>query len=94
MTDVLVYCPDYRKDARKQEECRWHSNHRVFEDLRPGDRLWVVTSGKSLGLENESARYVVAVWPVAQVVKNPGDDPQYSARKFEHRILVNEIEAI
>jgi hypothetical protein len=73
---------------------RWHSNHRVFRDLIPGDRLWVVTSGKSLGMDNESAGYVVAVWPVAQVVKNPGDDPQYPARKFEHRVLVNETEAI
>lgn len=56
--------------------------------------MWVVTSGKSLGLENESAGYVVAVWPVAQIVKNPGDDPQYPARKYEHRVLVNETDAI
>jgi hypothetical protein len=31
---------------------------------------------------------------VAEVVKNPGDDPQYPARRYEHRVLVNETEAI
>jgi hypothetical protein len=94
MTDVLVYWPDYCRDAAKEEPRRWHSNHRVFADLLPGDRLWVITSGKSLGLGNESAGYVVAVWPVVQVVKNPGDDPRYPARKYQHRVLVNETEAI
>ena len=94
MTDVLVYWPDYRRDTVTDEPRRWHSNHRVFADLLPGDRLWVVTSGKSLGLENASAGYLVAVWPVAQVVENPGDDPLYPARKYQHRVLVNETEAI
>jgi len=94
MTHVLVYWPDYRSNSAAGDARRWHSNHRVFGDLLPGDRLWVVTSGKSLGLEDESAGYVVAVWPVAEVVKNPGDDPQYPARKYQHRVLVNEIEAI
>ena len=94
MTDVLVYWPDYRGEAATVEARRWHSNHRVFSDLLPGDRLWVVTSGKSLGLDDESAGYVVAVWPVAQVVYNPGDDPQFPSRKYQHRVLVNETEAI
>jgi hypothetical protein len=94
MADVLVYWPDYRRDMAAGEPRRWHSNHRVFADVLPADRLWVVTSGKSLGLENESAGYLVAVWRVAQVVENPGDDPQYPARKYQHRVLVNETEAI
>jgi hypothetical protein len=94
MTDVLVYWPDYDRDTAMGQPRRWHSNHRVFAELLSGDRLWVVTSGKSLGLGNESAGYVVAVWPVAQVIKNPGDDPHYPARKYEHRVLVNETEAI
>ena len=94
MTDVLVYRPDYWKSAAKCETHQWHSNHRVFNDLLPGDRLWVITSGKSLGREDESAGYVVAVWPVVQVVQNPDDDPQFPSRKYQHRVLVNEIEAI
>lgn len=73
---------------------RWHSNHRIFGDLLPGDRLWVVTTGKCLGLEHATAGYLLAVWPVAEVAKNPGDDPQYPARKYAHWVLVNETEAI
>jgi hypothetical protein len=94
MTHVLVYSPEYHTSAAKTNAPRWHSNHRVFGDLIAGDRLWVVTSGKSLGVANESAAYIVAVWPVAEVVKNPGDDPQFPARKYQHRVLVNETEAI
>ena len=94
MTDVVVYQPDCEKNKSKGDARRWHSNHRLFNDLLPGDRLWVVTSGKSLGLKDESAGYLVAMWPVAKVVRNPGDDPQFPARKYQHRVLVNEIEAI
>jgi hypothetical protein len=94
VTDVLVYSPNYREGTAKARARQWHSNHRVFGDLVPGDRLWVVTSGRSLGPENASAGYLVAVWPVAQVVSNPGDDPEYPARKYQHRVLVNEVEAI
>ena len=79
--------------AQSKPPC-WHSNHRVIAQLLPGDRLWVVTSGKQLGRKDESAGYLVAVWPVAQVVPNPGDDPAYPSRKYQHRILVSEAEAI
>ena len=58
MTDVLVYWPDFSKNAPKPEIHRWHSNHCLFGDLLPGDRLWVVTSGKSLTLEKE----MPAIW--------------------------------
>ncbi len=94
MTDVLVYDKDYRFQKAKAGVLKWHSNHRVFADLLPGDRLWVVTSGKSLGREDESAGYLVAMWPIQQIVDNPGNDPEFSALKFGHRILVNQTEAI
>jgi hypothetical protein len=93
MTDVLVYWKDYQPEKARSECLHWHSNHRVFGDLLPGDRLWVVTSGKSLGRDDQSAGYLVAVWPVARVMQNPGDDPNYPARKFQHRDLVNEVNA-
>lgn len=94
MTDVLVYWKDYRPEKARGQSLRWHSNHRVFGDLLPGDRLWVVTSGKSLGRDDASAGYLVAVWPVAQVMQNPGDDPDNPARKYQHRVLVNAVEAM
>jgi four helix bundle protein len=56
--------------------------------------LWVITSGKSLGLERESAGYLVGVWPVTAVTKNPADDPEFLARKYQYRVLMNETEAI
>lgn len=94
MTDVLVYWKAYRPEKARGECLCWHSNHRVCGDLLPGDRLWVITSGKSLGRDDASAGYLVAVWPVAHVIQNPGDDPDYQARKYQHRVLVNEVEAI
>lgn len=94
MIDVLIYDKDYRLGDAEGKPICWHSNHRVFADLLPGDRLWVITSGKSLGREDESAGYLVAMWPVLKVIPNPGDDPEYPARKFGHRILTNQIEAI
>ena len=94
MTDVLIYWKDYRPEKARSATLRWHSNHRVFGDLLPGDRLWVVTSGRSLGRDDKSAGYLVAVWPVAQVIQNPGDDPDYPARTYQHRVLINEVEAM
>jgi hypothetical protein len=94
MTDVLVYDKDYRPGESRSESLRWHSNHRLFIDLLPGDRLWVVTSGKALEREDLNAGYLVAMWPVAQVARNTGDDPVYPARKYKHRILIDETEAI
>jgi hypothetical protein len=66
----------------------------MFSELLPGDRLWVVTSGKSLGHEDTSAGYLVAVWPVAHVLENPGDQPAYPTRTFKYRVLVNAVDAI
>ncbi len=94
MTDVLVYDKDYRFQKAEGGCLKWHSNHRVFVDLLPGDRLWVITSGKSLGRADESAGYLVAMWPIQQIVQNPDDDPEFPARKFGHRILVNQTEAL
>ncbi len=52
------------------------------------------TSGKRVGRQDGNTDYLVAVWPVAQVIQNPGDDLDYPARKYQHRIMVNEAEAI
>ena len=94
MTDVLAYWKTYQPETARGEYLYWHSNHRMFGTLLPGDRLWVVTSGKSLGRADESAGYLVAVWPVAHVMQNPGDNAAYPARKFQYRVLVNAVEAM
>jgi hypothetical protein len=94
MTDVLVYSPEYCNETMERHPLRWHSNHRVFGDLLPGDRLWVITPGKSLGRPDQSAGYLVGMWPVAAVIENPGDDPNYPVPKYKHRVLISETEAI
>jgi hypothetical protein len=94
MTDVLVYDKDYRLKQAPGGAPRWHSNHRVFGGLLPGDRLWVVTSGKSLGRTDQNAGYLVGMWPVAALVENSGDDPDYPAPKYQHRVVISETEAI
>jgi hypothetical protein len=94
MTDVLVYWKTYQPKTARGACLHWHSNHRVFGDLLPGDRLWVVTSGKSLGREDANAGYLVALWPVAHVIQNHGDHPAYPASKFQYRVLINEVEAM
>ncbi len=94
MIDVMVYDKDYDPDQVLAESLCWHSNHRMFADLVPGDRLWIVTSGKALRRENETAGYLVAMWPVRQVVTNPDDDPEFPARRYGHRVIADVTEAI
>lgn len=94
MTDVMVYSPDGPLAWKSGHPLRWHSSHRALGDLVPGDRLWVVTSGKAVGQPNPSAGYLVGVWSVASVTENPGDDPDYPAPKFRHRLIINETEAL
>jgi hypothetical protein len=94
MTDVLVYSPEYRINTKETPLLLWHSNHRVFDNLLPGDRLWVITPGKCLGRPDTSAGYLVGIWPVAALLENPGDDPDYPAPKYQHRVLISETEAI
>jgi hypothetical protein len=94
MTEVLVYCSKDPRPAMGESQLRWHSSHLVLGGLVPGDRLWVVTSGKALGRPDPSAGYLLGVWSVASVIENPGDDPEHPAPKYRHRLLVNETEAI
>jgi hypothetical protein len=94
MTDVLVYSRNGPPICKIGHTPRWHSSHRALGDLMPGDRLWVITSGKALGRADPSAGYLVGVWSVASVIENPGDDPDYPAQKYQHRLLINETEAL
>jgi hypothetical protein len=93
MTNLLVYWRDYRKNAAG-EYTGWHSNSLVIGKLQPGDRVWLVTSGKSLGHEAEQAGFLAAVWQVQGVVDNPGDDPAYPQDRYRYRIVPNQRESV
>ena len=94
MTDVLVYAKDFEAPAAAFPPLLWHSNATVFGNLVAGDRLWVVTSGKAINREPTSAAYLVAVWQVSEVVKNPDDDPSFPARKFAHRVVASDTDSV
>jgi hypothetical protein len=94
MTDVLVYWRDFRKNQAQGDALRWHSNARIFGELRPGDRLWLVTSGETLKHEAAQAGFLVAVWQVAQIRPNPDDDPAYPAVDYQYRITASGADSI
>ena len=95
MADVLIYSKDFAMHSDGLGQPRyWHSSAPVFGEVRVGDRLWVITSGKSIGREPEYAGFLVAVWQVQAVVKNPGDDPAYPARKFGRRVIASDVDSI
>lgn len=97
MTNVLIYWRDYRQNWVRQfageQAYYWHSSAKVLGDLGPGDRLWMVTSGKCLRQEAEQAGFLVAVWQVEQVVENPDDDPAYPADEYKHRVVADRVES-
>lgn len=91
MTELLIYWRDYRQNWVRQfageRALYWHSNARMFQELIPGDRLWLVTSGKNVGAEAEQAGFLVGVWQVREVMANPGDDPAYPAGQYRYRVI-------
>jgi hypothetical protein len=94
MTDILVFWRDFRKNTAHKDALQWHSNARVFGELLPGDRVWLVTSGQALKHEAEQAGFLVAVWQVAQVQPNSDDDPAYPAEDYQYRLTASEAESI
>jgi hypothetical protein len=98
MTDVLIYWRDYRQNWVRQfageRAYFWHSNAKLLGELMPGDRLWMVTSGKSLQQEAEQAGFLVAVWQVKEVIENPGDDPAYPVAEYRFRVIADDAGSI
>jgi hypothetical protein len=88
MTDVLIYWRDYCKNAT-HPVWHWHSNSRLLSERQAGDALWFVTSGRNLGLEPEQAGFLVAFWPVQEVVANPGDEPAYPSEGYHYRVVAD-----
>jgi len=95
MNNVLIYWRDYQENSAHRSGERawhWHSSAKLLADLVPGDRLWMVTSGKAL-LREEHQGFLVAVWQVKEVIDNPNDDPDYPADEYRYRVVCNEAES-
>ncbi|MFQ5479622.1 MAG: hypothetical protein ACE5E4_13515, partial [Candidatus Binatia bacterium] len=72
-------------------------------ELQPGDRMWMVTSGKGLGDRRAAcstelvgqasglsqAAFLVGVWAVREVIDNPDDDPAYPADDYRKRVVAD-----
>ena len=59
MPDVLIYWRDYAANWAYQlagdRAFYWHSSAKCVAELLPGDRMWMVTSGKGLRDDAEQA---------------------------------------
>jgi hypothetical protein len=93
MTDVVIYWRDYQKNLAGQH-VGWHSNSQLLGKLQPGDRMWLVTSGRALQHAAEQAGFLVAVWQVGEATENPGDDPAYPSDRYRYRIVANRRESV
>ena len=76
----------------------WHSSAKCIAELQPGDRMWMVTSGKGLREDAEQAclrathrqaAFLVGVWAVREVVDNPNDDPAYPTDDYRKRVVAD-----
>ncbi len=59
MADVLIYWRDYAANwayqFAQERTFYWHSSAKCIAELQPGDRMWMVTSGKGLRQDAEQA---------------------------------------
>ena len=93
MADVLIYWRDYAANWAHQfagdRAFFWHSSAKCVTELLPGDRMWMVTSGKGLLEDAEQAAFLVGVWAVREVIGNPDDDPAYPAEDYRKRVVAD-----
>ena len=93
MADLLIYWRDYAANWAYQfaddRAFYWHSSAKCIAELQPGDRMWMVTSGKGLREEAEQAAFLVGVWAVREVIDNPDDDPAYPTDDYRKRVVAD-----
>jgi hypothetical protein len=93
MADLLIYWRDYAANwpyrQMGERAFYWHSSAKCIAELLPGDRLWMVTSGRELRQEAEQAAFLVGVWAVREVIDNPDDDPAYPAESYRKRVVAD-----
>lgn len=93
MADVLIYWRDYAANwayqFAEERAFYWHSSAKCVAELQPGDRMWMVTSGRELRQEAEQAAFLVGVWAVRDVIDNPDVDPAYAAESYRKRVVAD-----
>ena len=100
MSDVLIYWRDYAANRGTSSGKAsglpddggvlvWHSSAKCIAELQPGDRMWMVASGKGLREDAEQAAFLVGVWAVCEVIDNPNDDPAYPTDDYRKRVVAD-----
>ncbi len=100
MADVLIYWRDYAANRGRSPGKAsglpddggvlvWHSSAKCIAELQPGDRMWMVTSGKGLRQDAEQAAFLVGVWAVREVIDNADDDPAYPTDDYRKRVVAD-----
>jgi hypothetical protein len=110
MPDLLIYWRDYAANRGTSPGkvsglpddggvLVWHSSAKCIAELQPGDRMWMVTSGKGLredaeqaclrGETHRQAAFLVGVWAVREVIDNADDDPAYPAEDYRKRVVAD-----
>jgi hypothetical protein len=67
----------------------WRSSAQCIAELQPGDRIWMVTSGKGLREDAEQAAFLVGVWAVHEVIDNRDYDPAYPTDDYRKRVVAD-----
>ena len=90
---MLIYWRDYRKNWIEERAGEypyyWHTSAKKMAELEPGDKLWLVTSGKNIEHDTKQAGFLVGIWQVREVVDNPADDPAYPVNTYKYRIIAD-----
>jgi hypothetical protein len=88
MSAYAVYWKNFAKDrAAGNWPCpRWYSNFAILRDLEAGDLLFLFASGKACQKPEQHAGYLVQLFEVESVGRNPGDNASYPADEFEYVI--------
>ena len=93
MTNVLLFWKNYASDLKRHGEealSSWHSNSGIVGKLQEGDQIWLVSSGKILKLQPESAGFLIAIVQVVRVEGNRMDAGSYSSENFKYRVIFDQ----
>ena len=80
MADFGIYWKNFaRESASGDWPCtRWFTNsERLVRQLAPGDRLWLIATGRACGMAESQMGYLVELFVVRRVEANPGSNPDY-----------------
>ena len=89
MADFGIYWKNFARERQQGDwPCtRWFTNSaRLGRHLSPEDRLWLFTSGDACAMPESKLGYLVEIFIVQEVGKNPGTNAAYPPADFKYAI--------